>query len=642
VKVTSATSMVEKPRVVLPERNHRVRGGARKTPGTKGMNQKDVSMLQWMSRHLDTWGQVHAGGSTLDDPMTPGASSPHEVHGAGTSIASPLVASTSTGLDKWGSKSGNCTTQIPSERNAFNQFTWVHLPDFQYAGLFYPRAFQLEHESSGQRVYHLLRAGVIILCVVFALRHFCSRRINLRKFCIPQKKKEQQMRGEEDCDPEVSESMDDLPDNMAEAWIDVSSQSEHCQADESEKKAIAKGDRVFVDGRAATIVYGPDIDGEYMVRFDDDEKKSGFLKADSIQTDVDYSAMVALEPQDSIHFSSEGSGSLSVSNLSSGHVAFRLQATSPKRYHVRPARMTLGPKEHRVVEICSKLGGANIKDRFLVMVAPVRSSAKLTVDDWKQIPRNVIAQHGLSITKTPLMTVELKCDWTVAESPQKPSVQVETFKSSAVRKMKVTEIPAMDLLEADDAAVSAGLFKVGDRVSSLLEYDIRWSGLGYPWYKQGEIIEADSSDHPYRIQFDDGDMKWYKEGWIEASEEEIESYEIENVRCSDDQEETATIAEAACLAVPAQEQPITDDPPSASLQSGIKKQNATTDGSYGLVVALLARVLWPTRYTKGIDNKAAAEDMGEPQPTLDSVWLGLSSLESFMQGLGWLTCRRIV
>merc|ERR1719298_323333 len=74
---------------------------------------------------------------------------------------------------------------------------------------------------------------------------------------------------EEDCEPDVSESMHDLPDNMAEAWIDVSSQAEHCEADEAEKKAIAKGDRVFVDGRAATVVYGPDIDGEYMVRFDD-------------------------------------------------------------------------------------------------------------------------------------------------------------------------------------------------------------------------------------------------------------------------------------------------------------------------------------------------------------------------------------
>jgi len=57
----------------------------------------------------------------------------------------------------------------------------------------------------------------------------------------------------------------------------------------------------------------------------------------------------------------------------------------------------------------------------------------------------------------------------------------------------------------EDAVKDAQGFKVGDRVSSVMEGSV------------GEILEVDDSDQPFRVSFDDGYGKWYKRHWIEAA-----------------------------------------------------------------------------------------------------------------------------
>jgi len=280
-------------------------------------------------------------------------------------------------------------------------------------------------------------------------------------------------------------------DHCAEHWADnikvrrqLAKFADHCaehfgsdklKDSATVEKPIAKGARVFVGGRAGTVVYGPDLDGEHMIKFDDSSKQSGFLKADSIKRANDGTALLELEPKHSIHFKCNGPGSLSVSNASSGPVAFRVQTTAPKGYIVHPARVTLRPGEQREVHIGHKHGGASIKDRFLVTAAPVCNHAHVSLEEWQLIPKNMIEQYRLSVV------------------------------IQHGHEVVGTEVTHM--------------FKVGDRVSSLMEVDPAWNGTGTdPECKVGEIVEIDDSNQPYKIRFDDGYAEWYKPHWIDTVE----------------------------------------------------------------------------------------------------------------------------
>jgi len=149
------------------------------------------------------------------------------------------------------------------------------------------------------------------------------------------------------------------------------------------KKTFAKGDRVFIGGRFATIKYGPDSDREYMAIYDDDGRQSRFLKADLIEK----APLLELDSKDAIRFGCDLQSSFIVSNVSSGHVAFRVLTTAPKQYIVRPARATLRPRECIQVQISSKQGQPSSGNGFLIMATAMSSCAEIAIRIGSTSPR---------------------------------------------------------------------------------------------------------------------------------------------------------------------------------------------------------------------------------------------------------------
>merc|ERR1719453_288412 len=163
------------------------------------------------------------------------------------------------------------------------------------------------------------RAIFMLSCVALTLKRLCSsgRHLNdnnLRTAKGQQQKLATKLSGEY-CAwaTQVPSNDSKFSDHCAEHWADnikvrrqLAKFADHCAehfgSDKLKEaaiveKPIAKGARVFVGGRAGTVVYGPDLDGEHMVKFDDSTKQSGFLKADSINRVNDGAALLELEPK---------------------------------------------------------------------------------------------------------------------------------------------------------------------------------------------------------------------------------------------------------------------------------------------------------------------------------------------------------
>jgi len=370
-------------------------------------------------------------------------------------------------LKQWGSKDPSSTE--PAFEKAtnwpFSQWnpseTLFALHRFQLQ----PILYQLFLEPMGRNYLISLGRGIFILLLVALI---------LFRLCCTGKILEE----EEPPKKQFCESADNQAESshiLAEApCADITDLSEPEYLDMTfappvVKKAFSKGDRVFVEGIVGTIVYGPDIDGEYMAMFDEGNRQSRFLKAHLIEK----ASLLQLQPKAAIRFSCNGPSSLTLTNVSAGHVAFRVQMSAPRKYILCPARATLRPQERLEVQITPKHGRASNLHGFLVMAAPVNSDAEVTIEEWQEIPADVIEQYTLSVT-------------------------VSDDGASSVAEEEAPE------------------FKVGDHVRSIME-------LGCPGSpdKVGEIIEVDeSSEQPYRIRFDDGYGKWYKEHWIEAVEDE--------------------------------------------------------------------------------------------------------------------------
>jgi len=95
------------------------------------------------------------------------------------------------------------------------------------------------------------------------------------------------------------------------------------------KKEFAKGDRVFVGGRLATITYGPDNENEYMATFDDNGRQTPFITSEAIEK----AGLLQLEAHPA-----NGHNALIVSNISAGNVAFRVKTNSPDDYRAASSR----------------------------------------------------------------------------------------------------------------------------------------------------------------------------------------------------------------------------------------------------------------------------------------------------------------
>lgn len=389
-------------------------------------------------------------------------------------------------LAKWGSQEDIDSVDPPREPAANDQY--ASLPDLRAIEL-WPVAFLTE--PLGQTLsMSWARAAIILSCLAWI-----SRRCFWRSSAGTEDMRSS-LKMEEHNAAKAFPGHMNFADTEEDEATAIATHIQHCKdafsiaslglrrflSAERVDKAFRKGDRVCIGNRAATVLYGPDIDGEYMLSYDDDGKQSGFMKPDVIK-EASYGVnLIELRPADTILFNSSGSSCIVVSNVSSGHVAFRFQCTAPNRYSVRPARMTLAPQEQCKVEILTKESQANCEDRFLLMATPLRLPDKLSIEDWQQMPQNMIVRYLLTVS-------------------------TEDGTPRAVVKMKRT---------SSGASVTNSIcsFKIGDRVSSIMEYEPT-SSKG----KVGEIIEIDESEQPYKIRFDDGFDSWYKPHWIEAVEE---------------------------------------------------------------------------------------------------------------------------
>lgn len=188
------------------------------------------------------------------------------------------------------------------------------------------------------------------------------------------------------------------------------------------------------------------------------------------------------------------------------------------------------------------------------------------------------------------------------------------------------------------------MLKVGDRVSSIMEFEPANGREGSQCsdWKVGEIIEIDESELPYKVRFEDGFVRWYKRHWIEAVE--IEHYDVRVEECDDETSETPSDQmPSQLLTLDTVEHQVsacrpTQGPPSNTFALGTKQQKSKLPGSW---LAATKRTVfssfWPVRPTQTIEHATRnGHGGGTRTPTLESVWLGLFTLDSFMEKLGWV------
>merc|ERR1712151_948643 len=90
-----------------------------------------------------------------------------------------------------------------------------------------------------------------------------------------------------------------------------------------------------------------------------------------------------------------GNKTLTLTNKSTGYVAFKVKTTAPKAYLVRPSSGTLGPKDH--VEVQIVLQEQIERHRFLVEATAIESNYQVTREQWNEFSKDQIQDKKMTV-----------------------------------------------------------------------------------------------------------------------------------------------------------------------------------------------------------------------------------------------------
>lgn len=115
--------------------------------------------------------------------------------------------------------------------------------------------------------------------------------------------------------------------------------------------------------------------------------------------------LLGLEPDSTLYFcktpmTTSPHRMLKLTNLHSGHVAFKVKTTAPKAYLVRPSSGTLRKGEHQEVQIILQPQGTDGQPnnhRFLVQAVPVTTPDAVSRDQWAEFAKEAIQELRLNV-----------------------------------------------------------------------------------------------------------------------------------------------------------------------------------------------------------------------------------------------------
>eukprot|EP00747_Dinoflagellata_sp_TGD_P071084 gnl/TRDRNA2_/TRDRNA2_156868_c0_seq1.p1 gnl/TRDRNA2_/TRDRNA2_156868_c0~~gnl/TRDRNA2_/TRDRNA2_156868_c0_seq1.p1 ORF type:complete len:245 (-),score=52.80 gnl/TRDRNA2_/TRDRNA2_156868_c0_seq1:80-721(-) len=107
--------------------------------------------------------------------------------------------------------------------------------------------------------------------------------------------------------------------------------------------------------------------------------------------------LLRVNPEDKLVFTPQGTKvNLSLTNISSGSVAFKVKTTAPKSYLVRPSSGTLKAGESQNVEII-RTEGAAANHRFLVQAVAVSDGQAVTREQWADFHKDQLQEQRLNV-----------------------------------------------------------------------------------------------------------------------------------------------------------------------------------------------------------------------------------------------------
>mmetsp|Transcript_6785 Transcript_6785/g.18830 ORF Transcript_6785/g.18830 Transcript_6785/m.18830 type:complete len:217 (-) Transcript_6785:80-730(-) len=114
-------------------------------------------------------------------------------------------------------------------------------------------------------------------------------------------------------------------------------------------------------------------------------------------------ALLTVNPDDVVVFTktqmNNPGTSLTLTNVSEGHVAFKVKTTAPKSYVVKPSYGTMKPGEKQEVQIILQLSPdlSVSSDRFLVQATKTSSAEEVPREQWNSFPADSIQSTKLNV-----------------------------------------------------------------------------------------------------------------------------------------------------------------------------------------------------------------------------------------------------
>ncbi|XP_053991500.1 uncharacterized protein LOC128883312 [Hylaeus volcanicus] len=116
--------------------------------------------------------------------------------------------------------------------------------------------------------------------------------------------------------------------------------------------------------------------------------------------------LMRVTPTQTLNFSLDDflkySSKVTLYNISTTPIAFKIKTTAPKNYLVRPSAGILLARESKKIDLLLEKHGDdldNSMDRFLIQAVPVDTEIKtLTKEFWTDIPKEIIQHHRLNVS----------------------------------------------------------------------------------------------------------------------------------------------------------------------------------------------------------------------------------------------------
>ncbi|XP_059477640.1 motile sperm domain-containing protein 2-like [Neocloeon triangulifer] len=181
------------------------------------------------------------------------------------------------------------------------------------------------------------------------------------------------------------------------------------------------------------VMNGRSDEGRKKVHFADTNGTPEMPKANGM-------TLLSIQPNDVLVFlphNDELQGSVSVTNISSSEVTFKIKTTSPEKFRVRPSMGLLSPQASMTINVVLQHGYQRsplARDKFLIMALPVAEPGKDVAEIWKG--GNIgsqIEQHRLKCSTDAPGVISSMPDSPGKEFPADPNKQYSDLISEIKR-----------------------------------------------------------------------------------------------------------------------------------------------------------------------------------------------------------------